>query len=347
LVVVSTVESSGVKRFTLWTFGVLALVGTAVAVLYAVHVAPGATTSFDAAILVFTAAAAITGYLGILIGWLSYRLEAGKVPKPDLAIVAEGQLLKEWLVEIDLLPLDAEVDVSEDLATERSRLDEIERRLRRPPSGDVSAVMAAFIAKPVTEEAIEKFSKEAERYLVEFEKFLRGRYVLGAFWARSKRLIFAFTNERAGVPAEGVRVLIHVPTGSDLKLLESTEVPDSVEPPRPPTPPRPQSILDAYRVPSIAQSMIPSMNQSLGKLGTVRPQGNVSPPTIRKGSTVVEFSVSEVLHNLYEDSREDPLVLMFNSAGSWDVPYEIHARNLPQPVKGTLKLKAQSAETKK
>lgn len=327
------------KRFRLWSFAVLAVVGTAVAILYAVHVAPGATTSFDAAILVFTAAAAITGYLGILIGWLSYRLEANKVPKPDLAIVADGELVQEWIVDIDLLPFDAEVDVSEDVATERARLDAIKKGLRREPSSDVSPVMTAFIARPVTEEAIEEFGKQVERYLADVAGFLRDRYLLDAFWARSRRLIFAFTNERAGVPAEGVRVVIRVPTGEDLKLLEPTEIPDSVDPPKPPKPPRPQSILDTFRVPSL----IPSISQSLGKLSTVRPQGNVSPPTIRKGSTVVEFSVSEVLHNLYEDSRENPLVLVFNSSGSWEVPYEIHARNLPQPVGGTLKIRAQGA----
>ena len=36
------------------------------------------------------------GYLGVLIGWLSYRLEAGRIPKPDLGIVYSGDMIRHW-----------------------------------------------------------------------------------------------------------------------------------------------------------------------------------------------------------------------------------------------------------
>src|SRR5437016_5850931 len=101
------------SRFKLLTFAGLAIAGTAGAILYAVAVAPAATTRLEAALLFFTAAAAVTGYLGVLIGWLSYRLEAGRVPRPDLAIVSEGDLVRNWTIEIEFL--DPERDVSEDI----------------------------------------------------------------------------------------------------------------------------------------------------------------------------------------------------------------------------------------
>ncbi len=48
--------------------------------------------------------------------------------------------------------------------------------------------------------------------------------------------------------------------------------------------------------------------------------------------------IKEVLHNLYDDSRDSPLVLLFNRSGTWTMPYEVHARNLPRPKKGILTL---------
>src|SRR6266498_3463012 len=89
------------NRLKLWIFGVLAVAGTAGGVAYAVAVAPGAKTKFEAALLFFTAAAAVTGFLGLIVSWLSYRLEAGRVPKPDLAIVSGGELVRRWDLEPD------------------------------------------------------------------------------------------------------------------------------------------------------------------------------------------------------------------------------------------------------
>ena len=50
----------------------------------------------------------------------------------------------------------------------------------------------------------------------------------------------------------------------------------------------------------------------------------------------MSFCTPRVLQNMHEDARNHPLVLMFNRAGMWAVPYEVHARNLPQPKNGTL-----------
>jgi hypothetical protein len=77
-------------------------------------------------------------------------------------------------------------------------------------------------------------------------------------------------------------------------------------------------------------------NTGLGAPRDITPQGNVSPPTIRPGSTIVEFSVTEVLHNLDDDTRDHALVLLFNRSGTWTVPYQVHARNLRQPKSGAL-----------
>ncbi len=97
----------------------------------------------------------------------------------------------------------------------------------------------------------------------------------------------AFTNERAGVPAEGVRAIVHIPTDDDLHLLEESDAPHIDDAPSPPKPPKARSVFDA---PIISSSLLQatSLHQALGQLRDVKTQGNVSPPIIRKGSTSVE-----------------------------------------------------------
>ena len=315
------------------------MAGTVGAVLYAVAVAPGAKTMFEAAVLFFTAAAAVTGYLGVLVGWLSYRLEAGRIPKPDLAIISGGELVRRWELEIELR--DPEPDVAADVQLERDRLERVIAKLKRPPDPPANSVSAALLgsawmARQVSDGDIVEYRKDVEDYLDRYESYLKDHYLAESFWARSRQLVFAFTNQRAGVPAEGVRAVIRIPTDNDLHVMDKEEVPEVDDAPKAPTPPRPRSLLDFGPVVSPSLLRMPNLDQPLGGLRDVRPPGNVSPPTIRPGSTIIEFSVKEILHNLHEDTREHPLVLLFNRPGTWTISYEVHARNLPQPKSGTL-----------
>jgi hypothetical protein len=315
--------------------------GTVAVILYALAVAPEARTSLDLAILVFTGAAALTGYLGIIVGWLSYRLEAGKVPKPGLAIIDRGRLVARWEVEIELLPPDP--DVSAEVAAERTKLErsiatlEESTEAKQPPAG--SGLFSSWAVREVNAEDIANYRKRVETYLRKYERYIKERRLREVFWARSKQVVFAFTNERAGVPVEGLRAIIRVPTDNDLHVLPASDIPEDLEAPTPPALPQRRSILD-LGMPAAFSVFPPSLERTLGTLRDVRPQGNVSPPTIRPGSTVIEFSVKEVLHNLHEDTREDPLILLFNRAGIWKVPFELHARNLPAPIRGELVLEA-------
>ncbi len=329
------------KRLKLVVFGLLATAGTATSVVYALAVAPGAKTKFEEATLFFAAAAAVTGFLGLIVSWLNYRLEAGRVPKPDLAIVTDGKLVHRWDIQIELL--DPEADVSSEVQRQRQRLSEEIERLRQPPASTATSLAAAvlggaFGSKQVSEEAIADYRKEVEDYLRRYEEYLRDRRVTDVFWARSRELVFAFTNERAGVPAEGVRAVIHIPTDDDLHVVEMDDVPETRNPPEVPSPPHPPSFLDLPGLMPPNLYRMPDLSQSLGALRNIKPPGNVSPPTIRPGSTIVEFSVTEVLHNLHDDTRDHPLVLLFNRPGTWTASYQVHARNLPQPKSGMLTL---------
>lgn len=332
------------RRWKLWLFGGLAVVGTVAAVLYAVAAAPGAKTKLDIAILVFTAAAAVTGFLGLVVAWLSYSLETGRIPKPDLAIVAGGELVRDWHVEIDLLDPDA--GVADALREEHDRMEEVIGKLRPPntPATTAALISNSFMFKEVSEKDIVDYRKEVAKYLREYEAFLKHRRAIEVLRARSAQMVLAFTNERAGMPAEGVRAVIQFPTDDSFRVWDPSDIPEPPEARNPPTPPRRRSFFEypSITLPSLID--LPGIDRSLGSLRNVQPQGNVSPPTIREGSTIVEFSVKEVLHNLHEDTRDHPLVLQFNRAGSWTVPYELHARNLPQPRSGMLTLQVSVRE---
>jgi hypothetical protein len=152
--------------------------------------------------------------------------------------------------------------------------------------------------------------------------------------ARSCEVIFAFTNDRAGVPADGVRAIIHVPDG--VRACERSDVPEDPGMPGRPKPPRAQSMFDTIAGISRGLDFGPLMPsfRSVPIVGRAR---NVSAPTIRSGSsTEIEFTVGEILHNLKADSRENPVVFVFPRAGGWTIPYEVHARNLPNPKRGEL-----------
>jgi len=67
----------------------------------------------------------------------------------------------------------------------------------------------------------------------------------------------------------------------------------------------------------------------------------VSGPTIEHENPVtVRYEVSEILHNMHEDTRDEPVLTFFEREGVWTIDYEIHARNLPRPRSGTLTIEA-------
>lgn len=108
------------KRARTVTFAILAIAGTTALVLTAIAVVGDARTSFDLAVLGFTAVAAIVGWLGLLISWLTYLLEAGKVPKPDLGFLQDGKSVKRLRTELEVQQ--ADTDFTNEIQTERERL---------------------------------------------------------------------------------------------------------------------------------------------------------------------------------------------------------------------------------
>lgn len=330
-------------RWKLWVYGVVAVTGTAAVIVYALSIAPETKTRLDVALLLFTAAAAVTGYLGILIRLDRATPGSGASTKTRSCHRARGPARQAVGGRDRAAPPDP--DVPAEVAEEWSKLERLIGQVEKLPAktgGLAASLAAAWAFGGVNADDIADYRKRIEEYLREYEGYVKEQRLFGAFRVRSKQVILAFTNERAGVPAEGLRAILRVATGDDLHLLSPSDLPEEPTAPTRPKHPRPPSILAPPFV--LPRPFLPSLDQTLGALRDIRPQGNVSPPIIRPGSTIIEFSVNEVLHNLHEDSRDHPIILLFNQAGSWTVPYEIHARNLPAPQRGALSIVARLKE---
>lgn len=330
-------------RGKIYLYGGFAFFGTAAMVGYFFWVASKAPSPFELALLIFAGVAAIVGWLGLWISWLTYRLEAGKVPKPDVAILVDGIPSKEWNVSVDLT--DPADDFSREVEAERARLKGL-----LAPSPSSKQPLAGFAAlqgifSQVTSEQRESYLSRIDDYLPEYEEHLKEKALLEAFWKRSHPFVLAFTNERAGVPAQGVKVILRMPDKDEVLTLDQEEVPDEEDmtPPDPPSPPKPGLGLISPPV----YPHIPALSDfTRGALGNVGPAvGNVSPPTIKEGSVILEYEVTEVLHNLHEDNRDQAVVVSFRQPGKWVVPYEVHARNLPSPKKGEIVIVATDSQS--
>ena len=328
---------TGRARLSGWLYGAIAAVGTVAAALYAISVFSVASTRLEVALLVFTTAAAVIGYLGLIVSYGLYRLEVGKVPKPDLSILDDGKMTRRMEIAIELLDSADDSELAAQLARETEEMEASIAKVEEPRANRSSNLITNFdVARHISDDDMAKYRAEVTDYLGTYEARLRDKRAFDAVMARSREVIFAFTNDRAGVPADSVRAIIHVPDG--VRVIEREDVPEDPRMPRRPKPPRAHSMFSAI------EAMTRGLDAaSLDLRPMIRPTPiigrprNVSGPTIRSGSsTEILFTVGEILHNMHVDSHENPVVFVFPRSGTWVLPYEVHARNLPTLKRGEL-----------
>jgi hypothetical protein len=328
-----------VSRAKIWLFGSLATVGTLLIVFVAASVAGEAKTSLDVALLVFTGAAAAIGWLGLVVSWLTFRLEAGRVPRPDVKIIDEGSLVSHW--KLRLVRQAPRQDIERILEAEREQLarakEASKRRSRKGGTLSGYEMFSSLISAP-SEDDLRRFDKRVETYLSELRQYLTEKQTYDEFWSISRPLLLAFTNDRGGAPADGVLVRLHFPDPEQgLVVQDASDLPDEPDVPSRPAPPKGRSFLDdlLYR-PSLSDFL----GHGLGALGRIAPPGNVSGPDFEQGSVLVKYKIDEILHNVPEDNRNESLVVTFQKPGTWEIPYEIHARNLQAHRTGRLMVDA-------
>lgn len=311
-------------RQKMFLFLALGIAGAGAMVVYGASVLPAAPSPFQLAVLVFTGIAAVVGFLGLIVSFVTLRMEAGRVPRPDVAIRGSGGTWSKTL-SLDAAFIEPATEFPGEI-DERQRSLEHASRVEQP-----HPLVASFIASNFQSD-LGRYERDVENHLKQFQEHLEMKSIWDSFWRRSYVAVFALTNDKAGVPASGIKMSIHFPEEEEgIRIFRLEDLPDRPVEPNRPTPPRPAGVLGYdFRIPNFA----PPISRS--NFPDLRPPGNVSGPEIGKGSVLVSYTVQELLHNTIETTEDDPVVISFLQPGKWTVPYEVHARNLPTPKKGTL-----------
>jgi hypothetical protein len=185
----------------------------------------------------------------------------------------------------------------------------------------------------------EDYDEECREYIKKYRSYLISKYNYELGQDRYRVVHFAVKNT-GRTPGKEIVVVAHFPDsfylfGDEDDRAESRQLFDYNYPPEKPAIPRvTQSIGDLVRGISGLDSIIssPMINTDVGPK-------NVGGPYIKHSkSTEIEYDLDELLHNFTEDSlNELHFIVLDEAVGvTWEIPYEIHASNLPTPISGSL-----------
>lgn len=187
-------------------FVVLGAVASLAMAVYAIAVVDEAPSSFDVALLIFTGIAAVVGWLGLLVTFLTYRLEAGRVPRPSVGMrLPDGSVGTTLHLQMQLV--DPTTNFEDEIAQRRSEL------LARSDAAR-SSIASAFLGS-MYEQRILDYEEEVAEYLDDYGDYLKSMAMWDSIWRRSYVLTLVFSNEKAGVPATGLRGEFHFPDDDD------------------------------------------------------------------------------------------------------------------------------------
>ncbi|MBN1461902.1 MAG: hypothetical protein JXA57_20420 [Armatimonadetes bacterium] len=173
----------------------------------------------------------------------------------------------------------------------------------------------------------ERYNRDLEIYLSEYEDHLRRTWELEAFVLRGIRFEIEIRNVGTA-PAEDVDVEFHFPDG--FRLLSEEDLPEAPAEPRPPREPRTQiqlalgnaAYLPIFRPPTLS---VPDLRMP------------TSFKIRRTGSYTVSDHFARIKHGKSVTLPEVLLVFdSFESATAFKCGYALTAANLPDPVTGNL-----------
>ena len=175
-------------------------------------------------------------------------------------------------------------------------------------------------------ERVESYASNLRKALEEYDAYRKERALLV-----SGR--FRFENHGRG-PARNVTVMAHFPDPFEI-------VRDWPGPPVIPT--RPLFHRDRTRLSALLGGdprVAVSDNASIGSREPIVPRsGNVSSPSYREGSAIVEVGVERLQHSQPSDMDEQACwTLRLPTPGEYRIPWEIHTDELEEPARGELRL---------
>lgn len=308
----------------LWFSSLFLCVALGLLAYYVFRVASEARSAVDVAGLVFSAGALAVGLYGAVLASLSYRLQRGRVPRPELKIGLRDTASKRRVVHLDLSEVTFDVggDLEGHAAWLESRIPS--RMVRMLPGG---------VFGGITDEDVQSYRSKCRKHLTEYEDYLCARVASKAFSSRTAPLLLSVTNV-AAVSAEGATLVIDLPT--DVMTFDESEC--LVEPDAPDVPqaPKPRSFSSLGSISSVLD--LPSLTELYSSSDI---PGDSNPPRIdvlSDGSSRITYEIPEIRHHLGWTNEDAPLLIGMTHPGMFDISYEIHARNLPEPTKGKVTL---------
>lgn len=188
-----------------------------------------------------------------------------------------------------------------------------------------------------------EYENDCEGYLKRYRAYLQHGYNHAVYLARYRELSFVVRNTGT-VPAEDVTVLIDFPDEFSFPFEAEDQHYVWVSQEEPQQPSRPSlfkpSALEVFQNPR-SFPVLPNFFDVDAK--PVIGPSDVSGPSIRpKNSTEVSYEIRSVMHNFEIALDAVGFFVKEQAIGhSWELPYSIHAANLPQPIEGSLVIEVQ------
>lgn len=191
--------------------------------------------------------------------------------------------------------------------------------------------LAAFGPFSLTENQINEYNNELDRYYDEYRKYLEKAFTIFDFKNNSIQIDFLLNNSGTS-PAEDIDIEIHFPDGFELYTEENQ--PNTGK--KPSKPYRPKNSFDfGY-----------SMGDSIG-MPIIRPPLHFTPeplntnkPTIEKTNSYnVTYHIKNLKHN--QQFKLETLYAKFEDitlAKGFEIEYKLIISNLPKPITGKLNI---------
>jgi len=248
----------------------------------------------------------------------------GQRPKLELRFQTEQGPIDHLVLTIP--PYPEPPDVEEEIREARTEL------AYKPPKATLAELGRLLMSQP-TSEQLEDYNKQVEQYLDKLREYLKYKHRHDVFACRTHplRLVVDNTGKR---PAHDVTMFISFP--DELQIVSEDNLPP--EPEVPSKPRLPRGILDILEGLSAGIYMpgVPDFRSDI-ELSSIG--GNVSGPHISQGhGTQVSYEIKTVMHNIPEADLDPFFVVVPDKRVDqiFDIPYEIHASELPDPAEGTL-----------
>jgi hypothetical protein len=258
-------------------------------------------------------------------------------PQLDLFFKVGNELAKSQTIVVEDPP--KEVDIDNLVSIEKQKLADSysQKETRESVRGGIAKEMIPKILMGV-KKSPEEYDDECKSYLKKFKDYLVSKQFYDLYKARYRYAHFAVKNT-GKVPGEDIILVAHFPDVFNFLIRDDWEdIIARIEPPS--APERPMIMkstfdnLMNYRISSLP-NLYPILPKDISNLGPRNVRGPFISP---KKSTEVKYEIESLLHNFTEEKLDEIGFFVTDDAigHSWNVEYEIHAANLPEPIKGPL-----------